>query len=183
MLRWAKHIHCLLHALNKCFERTIEASMGKQGLGTNSCIQLLYSSITMFRKIIVDGGLKLYDKYHNIVVETIMNNPEWQEEAGEHFMEQFKSWWSLMNGDDIDDVANILSEGMRNLQLSVFTCWHTIIPSVKAFIKNYAVVYFFCAWCHPRRKIGQLPPQLCLRCNWPDEDKNQAQRSQQNTTR
>ena len=37
-----------------------------------------------------------------------------------------------MNGDDIDDVANILSEGMRNLQLPVSTRWHTIIPSVKA---------------------------------------------------
>ena len=48
----------------------------------------------MFRKIIVNGGLKLYDKYHNIVVETIMSNPEWQEEAGKHFMEQFNSWWS-----------------------------------------------------------------------------------------
>ena len=53
LLPWAKHIRCLLHALNKCFKRAVEASMGKQGLGTNSCIQLLYASITMFRKIIV----------------------------------------------------------------------------------------------------------------------------------
>ena len=51
--------------------------MGKQGLGTNSCIQLLYLSITMFRKITVKGGLKLYDKYHNIVVNALMENPEW----------------------------------------------------------------------------------------------------------
>ena len=64
--------------------------MGKQGLGTNSCIQLLYASITMFRKIIVEGGFELYDKYHNLVVENILSNHEWQEEAGENFQGEFE---------------------------------------------------------------------------------------------
>ena len=54
--------------------------MGKQGLCSNRCIQFLYLSITMFQKITVEGGLKLYDTYHNIVVNAIVENPEWQEE-------------------------------------------------------------------------------------------------------
>ena len=74
VLKWAKHTRYILHALHKCFKRAIKASMGKQGFGTNSCIQLLYSSITISRKIIVEGGLKLYDNYHNIVVNAIMEN-------------------------------------------------------------------------------------------------------------
>ena len=97
----------------------------------------------MFRKIIVEGGLELYDKYHNLVVENILSNHEWQEEAGENFQGEFEEWWSLMNGDDIDAVTNELSEGMQNLQLPVFTRWHTIIPSIKSFLKNNVVIYFF----------------------------------------
>ena len=76
VLNWAKHIRCLLHVLNKCFEQAIQGSMGKQGLGTNSCIRLLYSSISMLQKIIADEVLVFYDKYHNIVVEGILSNPD-----------------------------------------------------------------------------------------------------------
>jgi hypothetical protein len=151
VLGWAKHIRYLLHALNTCFEQAIQTSMGIQGLGTNSCIQLLHSSIIMFRKITVNGGIALYDKCHNIDVERILGNPDWQDKDGKHFEDKFNSWWSLMNGDAIDSVTNILSEGMRDLQLPVFTRWHTIIPSVKAFLKNYVVIYF-CACCYPRRE-------------------------------
>ena len=48
-----------------------------------------------------------------------------------------------MNRDDIDSVSNILSKGMRTLRLPVFTWWHTVILSVKAFLKNYVAIYFF----------------------------------------
>ena len=85
----------------------------------------------------------MYDKYHNLVVENILSNHEWQEEAGENFQGGFEEWWSLMDGDDIDAVTNELNEGMQNLQLAVFTHWHTIIPLIKAFLKNNVVIYMF----------------------------------------
>ena len=143
MLVWSRRFRCLLHALNKCFERAFQASMGTQGLGNNTCVQMMFASITMFRKIIEECGLELYARYHQIIVDMILQNEEWQREAGENFKHQFNEWWSLMNSGDIDNVTDTLSKGMRNLQLPVFTRWHTIIPSIKAFIKNYVVVYFF----------------------------------------
>ena len=51
--------------------------MGKQGLGSNCSLQMIYVSINMLRKIIVEGGLELYDKYHQIVVEMMLSNPKW----------------------------------------------------------------------------------------------------------
>ena len=69
----------------------------------------------MFRKIIAEGRLKLYNKYHNIVVSNILENPEWQAEDGQHFKDQFNAWWTIMNGEDIDEITDILCEGMRNL--------------------------------------------------------------------
>ena len=110
--------------------------------------------LIMFWKIIAKGGLKLYDKYHNIVVNAIMENPLWQEEAGKHFESQFNAWWSLMNGNDVDGITAVLSEGIQNLQLPVFTRWHTIIPLIKLFIKNYVVIYFFALAVIQEEKSG-----------------------------
>ena len=50
--------------------------MGNQGLGNNTCVQMVFASITMFRKIIEEGGLELYDRYHQIVVDMILQNKE-----------------------------------------------------------------------------------------------------------
>ena len=106
----------------------------------------------MFRKIIVEGGLELYDKYHYIVVENIMNNAAWQEEGSTHFEAQFNSWWSFMNGDNIDDVISTWRKGMRNSQLPVFSRWQTIIPSIGAFIKNYTVIFLLRSPLFKRRR-------------------------------
>jgi len=65
-----------------------------------------------------------------------------------------------MNGEDIDEVTAVLCEGMRNLQLPVFTRWHTIIPSIKAFIKNYVVIYFFALSIIQGEKYGSYATLL-----------------------
>ena len=64
---------------------------------------------------------------HQLAFKSSLSNPECQKEAGKNLVHQFDEWWSLINGDDIDQIANLLTEGMPNLQLPVLTCWHTII--------------------------------------------------------
>ena len=63
-----------------------------------------------------------------------------------------------MNSDDVEMTTDAMSCGMRNLQLPVFTRWHTMIPAIKAFIKNYAVIYFFAVTIkqQTQKKGGEL---------------------------
>ena len=54
-----------------------------------------------------------------------------------------------MNGDDIDHINIVLVEGMP-----VFTHWHTVIPSIKIFIKNNIVMYSFAVVVKQEEKPG-----------------------------
>ena len=88
-------------------------------------------------------------------MNAIMENPNWQEEAGNHCKSQFNSWCLLMNGDDTNDIITILCKGMHNLQLPVFTFQHAIIPLIKGFIKSDAVLYFFVFTVTKDKKFGR----------------------------
>ena len=75
--------------------------MGKQGLGINSSTQLLYQSMNMCRAIITEGGIKLFDRYHQIAVEKLMTDKNWQDEMGSVIKQGYNAWWVLMNIDDL----------------------------------------------------------------------------------
>ena len=126
---------------SKCLERAINTSMGKQGLGMNTCIQLLYAAMNMFRSIIKEGGLKLYDRYHQIVIEMVMNNGNLQAELEGVAKQGLDEFWTFMNSDKYEEVTEMLVEGMRNLQLPVFTRWQTVIPAMGLMLKHEVLIY------------------------------------------
>ena len=42
LVDWARYINCLMHALSKCLQRACEDVFGKQGMGQNSCLQMIF---------------------------------------------------------------------------------------------------------------------------------------------
>ena len=160
---WSRHIRCYLHALNKCLERAINATFGPQGLGKNTCLQLVFAAMTMMKELTKAANLKLFDEYRKIVFNTIMAKEEWQEEAKANFKQKFNDWWTTMNGDDTDAQLELLNAAIRNVQLPVLTRWHSTLPSIAMILDKWVVIYFLAVIPPNRRnKCGAVDQALAL---------------------
>jgi hypothetical protein len=130
----ARFIHCILHAYNKGVERAVVASMGPQGHGMNTCIQLLYTSMKMCIELIKNAGGKhtLFDEFYHAAVRKLWEDPEWQSEAENSLKQSFDEWWKIMNDDETSELMEELLNAPRNLQLPLFQSLKKDKPAFKA---------------------------------------------------
>ena len=71
MDEWARFINCLLHALSKCLENGCRAIFGKQGIGQNTCLQMIYAIVTVYKRIKQEGGIALLDEIQAMAVRNL----------------------------------------------------------------------------------------------------------------
>ena len=62
---FSRFINCLMHALSKCLQRASEAVFGKQGMGQNSCLQMIYSIVKVYKRIQEEGGIEMAGRNKN----------------------------------------------------------------------------------------------------------------------
>ncbi len=74
-------LNCQFHALNKAFESVCIKSLGKQGIRIVNIFQDIFVYAKMIKTMREEGGLKLIDTVHNIVMEKLLQFPIWQDEA------------------------------------------------------------------------------------------------------
>lgn len=137
-------IRCLLHAKAKCYERAIIGAFGQQGRGMDTCMQLLYSTMAMCRKLIKDSGGKhsLFDEYYHKAIEKILNDPAWQGEAEQILKDSYHDLMEVLNNDEIGEQLEEFMTSPRGLQLPLATRWQSTIPMLRIYIKLHVVFYF-----------------------------------------
>jgi hypothetical protein len=63
----------------------------------------------MCREIIDRGEMELWNQYHQAVVDKLLNNPHWQDEAKKYCSKQpLSKWWDLMNSSDIEQTIDMM---------------------------------------------------------------------------
>ena len=112
---WARFINCLIHVLNKFLENACRAVFGRQGMGQNTCLQMIISIITVYKRIKEEGGIALSDHIQSLVVGKFVASGEWQKEAAENCVQAFDKAMDDLECDDIEEVMGLL-KAPRNIQ-------------------------------------------------------------------
>ena len=71
---WARFINCLMHVLGKCLQRACEAVFGKQGMGQNSCLQMIFSIVKVYKLLKEEGGIELVDAVQEFVIQPLVED-------------------------------------------------------------------------------------------------------------
>ena len=58
-----------MHALSKCLQRACEAVFGKQGMGQNTCLQMFFSIVKVYKRLEEEGGIELTDAVQELVIQ------------------------------------------------------------------------------------------------------------------
>ena len=133
---FSKALRCIMHALSKPFEIACLRSCGDQGLGKCTVFQLAYAAISLYRKIIEQGGLQLLDEYSEKLMEVLANSEGWQDEGKEIFPQAMHDFMAKIDDDDYDTVKEFACD-LRNLQLPVMTRWKTVPKTLDFLIKHW----------------------------------------------
>ena len=136
----ARFIRCILHAYNKCFERAINVALGPQGLGTNSCAQLVYGCLNMIIAIREEGGLSLLDRYYQIVLKKLKEDPEWKKMASSTILKQcyYDEFMGFVSSAKADEIANLFHNQIRPTS----TRWQSMIPGIRLVCNHQVIIYF-----------------------------------------
>lgn len=74
--------NCTLHALNKPFERAVQAAFGSPGLGNNNASQYLFLFATIMKQCVSDVERNVVDKWWKQTMnKMLLKGREWSEEA------------------------------------------------------------------------------------------------------
>ena len=122
MSKKSKKMNCQLHALNRGFQGSCEATFGKQGIGQNNIFQGEYIYVKMIRTLHEDGGATIVDAVHSCVVQKLTTSLEWQEESLKHGVAFEECWDRIMatpaldDDDAVDAIAELATTHARNIQ-------------------------------------------------------------------
>ena len=117
-------------------------TFGKQGLNHSNISQAIFVYVKIIMMLKEEGGRKLVDAIHSIVMEKLLSSRSWQREGEVTNVLAFGDLWkTLMEADlDVEGTAKaleeILSEHTRNIKSPNFARWFTILPALKVFLDN-----------------------------------------------
>ena len=94
---FARFINCLMHALSKCLQRACKAVFGKQGMGQNSCLQMIFSIVRAFKSVKEEGGIKLADTIQALVVEQLVDDGNMQTELESNCSQGLEKFMDVIN--------------------------------------------------------------------------------------
>ena len=147
-------INCLMHALNKCLEAAGQDTFGQQGMNKRTPYQLLYVFNQLWKAIKEEGGNKLdgkkyLDEIYSIVVDKLLNDESWQNEAKKNFKQAFGTFKDTLDkledlDDDagIDDLVHFITETPSNIQDPVFSRWKTVMACTRVVLQYWSQIYF-----------------------------------------
>ena len=150
----SRYCRCLQHGLNNAFSNAIIESVGNQGLGHDTCLQMVFGLIKMLRTIIKDYGMSVYDGYYKIVMEKLRDDDNYFSECMDKFEPDAQALLDEMMSEDLDEVADLFDKGMRGTMLSVLTRWQTAIPGIKLVVEKYPILYTFANTLIAKEKSG-----------------------------
>ena len=162
---WARFINCLLHALNKCLEQACKAAFGEQGLGQNTCFQMIYNAVAMIKRIKKDGGNKLLDKYLDLVAKGVYEKEEWMEESMKNFPQQCEQLINNIELNGLDEIIEEMTATFRSIQDPVWTRWKTIILGARFVIKNNVILYWLAVAIKqtvPSKSLVRVDSRECM---------------------
>ena len=133
----ARFIICFMHALNKCIETGFGGIFGVSGMNMICVLQLGYAAIRVFKRIKIEGGLELLDEIKRMVIEKLMNDLEWTNEAADNCMACLEEFMAQYENVDINEAMFA-----RLLQEPVWTRWGTTLLMAAFLEKNWTLIYF-----------------------------------------
>ena len=137
---FARFINCLMHALTKCLQRPSEAVFGKQGMGQNSCLQMIYSIVKVYKRIREEGGIEMADAIQALVVQKLVDDGNMQMELERSCLQGLETFMDAINGDDIEEVLGYFLSP-RDMQEPVWTRWMTTVRAAIMVVDNWAQIY------------------------------------------
>ena len=150
-----------MHALIKCLECSGDATFAKQGLGSNSCLQLPYIVVTVHNRIKQEGGIELLDEIRAMVVDELVNNENWQREAAENCVLAADSLFELLSSEAFEDIEQAM-KGERNLQMPVWTRWMTVLKAVALLKEKWTIFYFTLVAVKQSKKVSSYLAQTAI---------------------
>ena len=129
-----------MHAMSKCLQRAAEAVFGKQGMGQNSCLQMIYSIVKVYKRLKEEGGIELADSVQALVVQRVVDNGEMQEELEHNCSQGFEKCVDAINSDDIEEILEYF-RSPRNIQEPVWTRWMTTVHAATMVVDNWPQIY------------------------------------------
>ena len=100
---------------------------------------MIFSIITVFKRIKEEGGIKLSDDIRGMVVDELVNNQNWQKEAEENCTRSFDKVMLTIDGDDAEKVLELM-RAPRNMQDAVWTWWMTTIKAAIMVVDNWTII-------------------------------------------
>ena len=100
----SRFINCLLHGYSKALQRGSEAVFGKQGMGQNSCLQMIFSIVKVYKRIREEGGIGLADAIQALVIQRLADDGEIQMELEQNCFRGIEKFMNAINGDDVEEV-------------------------------------------------------------------------------
>ena len=132
--RWS---NCGIHSINKTVERPVKDTAGDQGLKMNTSTQLCFSATKMLLRLEEEGGEELQRAVRNMVIEKLVSNEEWQEDAARNSTIGLESFLTQIDENAIDFC-------LRGLEPPIWTRWYTMIKAARIMSENWTIIRFFC---------------------------------------
>ena len=114
---------------------------------------MIYSIVSVFKKIKSEGGIQLRDEIQALVVDQIVNDQQWQEKAAKNCVHAFDSLMETIDGDDIEKLDEII-KASRNVQDPVWTRWMTTLRAAILVVDNWTICYFTMIVCKASKKAS-----------------------------
>ena len=73
-------------------------------MGQNTCLQMIYSIVKVYKGIREEGGITLADAIQGLVVEQLVDNGNMQKELAQTCLQGLDKLVDSINGDDIKKV-------------------------------------------------------------------------------
>ena len=102
---------------------------GKQGMGQNSCLQMIFSIVKVYKRIREEGGIGLADAIQALVIQRLGDDGEIQMELEQNCLRGIEKFMNAINGDDVDEVLKYY-QSPRNIQEPVWTCLMTTVKQL-----------------------------------------------------
>ena len=156
MEEWTRYINCLMHAMNKCIERSGTAAFGKQGMNELTMWQMIYGIVTMYQRVKEEGTIALVDEIQGRAVQQIYNNIKVQEELAKNNIMAFDELMNTLDGDYIEAILEEF-KSPRNRQAPVWTRWKTSLAVARLVKKDWAIILRFAVIVKQSKKVSSLP--------------------------
>ena len=109
-------------------------------MGQNSCLQMIFSIVKVYKRVKEEGGIELADSVQALVVQNLVDDGNIQSELESNCSQALDQFMDAVNSDEIDEVLKYF-RSPRDMQEPVWTRWMTTVKAAMMVVGHWVEIY------------------------------------------